>query len=367
MDNSELHYLTYDPDEIWNTMILNYVEAGGDILYPGDEKEILLRSVLADIVQVFAGADNALRMATLRYAVGGYLDVLGELRGCSRIEASAARARVTVTTNETGKTDVLEAGSSMTADGQVFYLLVDDLPLTGYQQTVTVDVVADRAGNAGNGLAKGTEMSLSFVNSGVRSIIVSEDATGGNEREEDEAYRNRIREYGLASITTGPQQQYEAVAKSTSSQVIDARALNLGPGKVGVYLILASDEGKDAVLKAVLDAMSADSVRPLTDDVSVYQAGDITYKLEVQYTPDNVNTSTAAITQAVKEYQEWQDNTIGRPFNPDRLIAAVYQAGAVRVTFGPESVFNGKNDIKYTEIGETERCKGTVVLSSTMM
>ena len=35
MDNTELHYLTYDPDEIWVEMMTNYVEAGGDILYPG--------------------------------------------------------------------------------------------------------------------------------------------------------------------------------------------------------------------------------------------------------------------------------------------------------------------------------------------
>ena len=107
MDNTELHYLTYDPDEIWDQMIENYVEAGGDILYPGDEKEMLLRSVQADIVQIFAGVDNALRMATLRYAVGPYLDVIGELRSCARIEASAATATVTITTNATGKSDVL--------------------------------------------------------------------------------------------------------------------------------------------------------------------------------------------------------------------------------------------------------------------
>jgi hypothetical protein len=35
--------------------------------------------------------DNALRMQTLRYAVGDYLDVLGEQRNCERIQASAAR------------------------------------------------------------------------------------------------------------------------------------------------------------------------------------------------------------------------------------------------------------------------------------
>ena len=94
MDNTELHYLAYDPEAIWEQMMINYVEAGGDTVYPGDEKYMLLRGVLADIVQVFAGVDNALRMQTLRYAIGEYLDVLGELRGCERIKATAATATV---------------------------------------------------------------------------------------------------------------------------------------------------------------------------------------------------------------------------------------------------------------------------------
>ena len=102
MDNTELHYLTYDPEQIWTEMITNYIAAGGDILYPGDEKEMLLRSVQADIVQVLAGVDNALRMQTLRYAVGEYLDVIGEMRGCIRIPATAAAAKVKI--NKKNKT-----------------------------------------------------------------------------------------------------------------------------------------------------------------------------------------------------------------------------------------------------------------------
>ena len=258
MDNTELHYLTYDPDAIWEQMMINYVEAGGDILYPGDEKYMLLRSVQEDIVQVFAGVDNALRMATLRYAVGDYLDVLGEQRSCPRIQATAATATVTITTNATGKTDVLEAGTAMTADGEIFYLLVEDLTLTGYAQTVTVEVVADRTGSVGNGLLAGSEMGLAITNSGVNSIIVATDASGGNEEEDDETYRARIREYGLASVSTGPEQQYEAVAKAVSSEILDAKALNLGAGNVGVYLLLASDTGAAAIMQSVLDALSAE-------------------------------------------------------------------------------------------------------------
>lgn len=365
MDNTETHYLTYDPDAIWEQMMANYVEAGGDILYPGDEKYMLLKSVELDIVQIFAGVDNALRMGTLRYAVGVYLDLLGEQRNCPRIQATRAEASVTITTNATGKTQILEAGTAMTGDGEVFYLLEDDLTLSGYAQTVTVPVVADRAGSAGNGLLKGTEMGLAITNSAVRKIVAASDAKGGNEEEDDDTYRDRIREYGLASVSTGPQRQYEAQAKAVSSEILDAKAVNEGGGNVGIYLILSSETGAAAILQSVKDKLSGVDTRPLTDNVAVYRAEDVPYVLNVQYSSDSSSDTSAAIAKAVAEYTSWQDETIGRPFNPDRLMAAIYQAGATRVIWGEGSKFNGNGTVTYTEIAETKRCKGQISLSKT--
>ena len=47
VDDTELHYVDYDAEKTWDEMMRVYLKEGGDILYPGDEKEILLRSVLA--------------------------------------------------------------------------------------------------------------------------------------------------------------------------------------------------------------------------------------------------------------------------------------------------------------------------------
>ena len=363
MDNTELHYVTFDPEEIWDEMITNYVNEGGDVLYPGDEKEMLLRSVQADIVQIFAGVDNALRMRTLRYAVGEYLDLYGEDRSCYRIEASPATATVNITTNATGESDTLEAGTTMTADGVIFYAFVEDLELTGYQQTVTVQVECTEAGSVGNGLLAGTEMELAIKNTGVNSIVVASDAAGGNEEEEDDEYRERIRAYGLAAITTGPYQQYEAAAEAVSSVILDAKALNMGAGSVGIYLIFSTQTGKEAIKAAVLAALSAINVRPLTDSVAVYEATDVSYQLDVQYVCDNSSQTLAAINAAVTDYQDWQDNEIGRAFNPDRLMAALYQAGCTRVTWLGTSNFDG-GTVEYTEIATNERCKGTITLTA---
>ena len=50
---------------------------------------------------------------------------------------------------------------------------------------------------------------------------------------------------------------------------------------------------------------------------------------------------------------------IGRAFNPDMLVAYIYQAGATLVTIANTSTFNGGSAV-YTAIGDTEHCTGTV-------
>ena len=361
MDNTELHYITYDPDEMWLEMMKNYIADGGDFLYPGDEKEMLLRSVQADVVQAFAAVDNALRMMTLRYAVKTYLEIYGEDRNCPRIMATSAKATVTITTKVTGEETVLEAGTKMTADGVIFYLLDEDTTLSGYQETLTASVTCERTGTVGNGLTTGTELALAITNKAIDSIIAATDAAGGNEIEEQETYRERIRKAGLTAVTTGPQQQYEAVAKAVSSEVIDAKAIN-SDGQVYIYLIISEDATAETVLQKVQEALSSSSVRPLTDQVSIFQATDVEYTLNVEYKSEIGISETAAISKAVSDYQTWQDDVIGRPFNPDRLMASLYSAGASQVSWGTGSNFNS-GSVEYTEITQAQRCKGTITIT----
>jgi len=362
MDDTELHYLYFDPDDVWDIMTEAYMDAGGDILYPGDEKEMLLRGVQAGMVQILASLDTSLRRQTLQYADGEYLDAIGDKRGCTRIAAQSATTTVEITTNATYAAETLEAGTTMTEDGQIFYELVNDLPISGLQETLTAEVICSSEGTAGNGLTKGAELVLSAPDANINRIVALADATGGTDEEEDDAYRERIREFGVASVTTGPKQQYEAAAKSASSEVLDANAVNGGAGVVDVYLIIESTSAseKKTVLGMVEKALSGTNVRPLNDQVVVSEATDIPYVLNLTYTSDGSSDTKEAIDDAITEYQDWQNKKIGRPFNPDRLVALIYQAGATRATIDSTSTFNGSSTIAYTEIEQGQRCTGTI-------
>lgn len=360
MNDNEVHYLTYDPDEIWAAMTQAYMEAGGDVLYPGDEKEILLRGVQAMLVQLFAGMDNAMRMATLRYAVRDYLNLYGEGRNCYRISAAAATAKVEIAFRTTNAARIIAKGTPLVApDGEMLYLLTADVNQTGYEEKVVADVVCSKTGGGGNGLLSGMQMQFLSPQDAVVGVYCVESASGGQDEEDDETYRERIRRYGLTSIATGPEVQYESAAMDVTSEILDANAVNGGAGIVNVYILLSSDVGADTIIEAVKEKLNARNVRPLTDQVVVAQAQAIPYTLNVRYATGDGRTIETAVTAAVEEYKRWQDETIGRAFNPDRLMAMVYQAGASRVIWGEGSQFNGRN-VEYTELDEKSHCRGVI-------
>lgn len=369
MDNTELHFLTFDPEEMYRDMTEIYMANGGEALYPGDEKEILLRGVQAIMVTGFAAVDNALRMSTLRYATGQYLDLIGENRGCERLGGNKAHAKVTFTFSSSSGT--VKKGTRITADGKTIYTVDMGMsianPIGGGASVgavITVNVTAEEAGEDGNLLTAGTEMQLLESNPKVVRIACTTSASGGTDKESDDDYRERIRNYGLTNNTTGPRLQYESRAKEASGEIIDVHAMRgtglLDNGTVNIVLLVPA--GQFSTIKPLVEAaLNDERVRPLTDIVVVQEAIANDYTLRVQYKQEAGSNISADVAKAVEEYQKWQDGKIGRAFNPDRLMAAIYSLGATRVVWGQGSNFEGE-PVEYTEILEDNCCKGTITV-----
>ena len=360
MDNSETHFVNYDADELWALIQNTYVQCGGDILYPGDEKEILLRAVQAIGVAIMADCDEGIRQNTLMYAQDEKLDIKGDDRSCVRIEATAAKATVEIVFRANSVAQTIPAGTELTADGVVLYHLTEDIAQTGGEQTVTATIECSTAGTLGNGLPDGTQMQFIQTNDAIQSITTTSEASGGQDEETDDAYRERIHMKGLTSVTTGTEESYRSAAMAVSSVILDARPLAVSDLTVCVYLLLSDDTGSAAIISAVTDALNPKSTRPLTDHVSAALATKVSYSLDVQYGVPTGTSIESAVAAAVEEYSDWQDKHIGRPFDPDKLKSLLYQAGATRVVFGSSSTFDGGSTIEYTEIEDNEVCSGTI-------
>lgn len=364
----ELHYLTYDPEAMWTQMHRTYLENGGDPLYPGDEKEMLLRGTMAILAQCYAAFDHAARMQTLRYAAGDYLDIIGEKRGIQRIRAVNATGKATVTITRGTSIYTIAAGTLMTDGARTFETLeAISIPAGSGNSIKEVSIQCTIAGKDGNGMPIGAELHLKEQDARVLSVIVSSLTVGGVDIENDEAYRDRIREGGFFGATTGPKGAYQARALTVSANIVDAGAYKKEPGVVCIALILAdglSQEEKAAIRAEVEDVLSDDATRPLTDTVVVEEAGEVSYLLNIDY---QIGASTAEdvltkLNAAVAEYQEWQDNTVGRMFDPFKLTSLLYNAGATMVKWVDGSHVDNLPVARH-QIDSNERLKGIVNLT----
>ena len=86
---------------------------------------------------------------------------------------------------------------------------------------------------------------------------------------------------------------------------------------------------------AILAACNDENIRPLTDQVSVEDAEEVTYNITMTYYLSRDSTESAATIQAkvedaVDEFIAWENARIGRDINPSKLNQLVIEAGAKR-------------------------------------
>ena len=106
-------------------------------------------------------------------------------------------------------------------------------------------------------------------------------------------------------------------------------------GEVTVLFLLESGIPADSDVTGMAEHLSAKTIRPLTDKLTVQAPTIVTYNLELAYYIDRADSAQASTIQtkvaaAIADYKIWQQ-AIGRDINPSQLIRRVMDAGAKRV------------------------------------
>ena len=282
------------------------------------------------------------RQAFPQTAWGEELDLHGAQRGLPRREAKQAAGVLTFSRYLPLDFDlVIPAGTVAASGGEeaVEYETTEEGTLTAGELTVDVPARAVAGGAQGNA-ASGYINTLVTPVSGIDYVVNEAAFTGGEDREPDDSYRERIRMAPLAFSTAGPSGAYEYFALSADPSVGDVYVVRMSPGVVGIYVVKTGGvipEAGDPVLQAVLDACDDKTRRPLTDSVQVMPAVASNTTISAQYwisAADQARASSiqSAVAQAVDEYKAWQTEQIGRAINPDELRKRMLNAGASRIT-----------------------------------
>lgn len=222
---SELNFIEVNANTIISDILEELENGVNEPLYPGDERRIFGEALAAVIVQVYNTVNDACRQKMLRYARGDVLDALGENRDTARLDPTYAKTILRFGINETVSSNIIiPAGLRVTGDFVHYFLVDTTVVLYAGSSYVDVSATAEVGGTEYNNIGIG-ELSQVVDVSDVPLIdyVTNTEATaGGGDREDDEAYRERIREAENRLSTAGPVKAYKYWAMSANPRITDA-------------------------------------------------------------------------------------------------------------------------------------------------
>lgn len=337
----EIKFAETDAAVVENRIITTYEDQTGQSLAPGDPVRLLMSTIAMYIVQQRVLIDFTGKQNLLYYAVNDYLDHQGVITDTERLAASQALTTMRFAlAAQQASVVTIPYGTRVTPDGTLFFATTQAAEIPAGEVFVDVPVSCQTSGSAGNGYLPGQILQL-VDRAGALGLIESVEnlttTTGGAEGEDDEALRERIQWAPEKYSVAGPTGAYRFWAKSVSPAIDDVQAYSPQPGQMAIVLLMADGElPSSALLDATTAALSADTLRPLCDEVLVRPPEVVAFDIEFIY---YINTEQqaiataiqAAVQQAVSDYQAWQRARLGRDIDPSQLIHLVKQAGAGRV------------------------------------
>lgn len=336
-DLPEVSFVQTDPEAIKAEIVSRYEAAAGRTLATADPIRIFLLSVADELIQQRVLINMAAQSNLLSYATGEYLDALGEYLLVSRLPAAKAVTNIRFTLSQAlEEVYVIPSGTEVT-NGIVTFATDEELIIAAGDLTGDVAASCTVPGVAGNGYLPGQLTTIVRPMTFVDMAENTNETYGGADSESDEDYAERIRLAPNAFSVAGPIKAYIFYTKSVSSAIIDVSVDSPTPGVVNVYPLLEGGVIPDqTLLDKVLETLSDEDVRPLTDDVHALQATAVPYTIEVHYFIKNADKNKgtaiqAAVTEAVEKYRLWQQGKIGRDIVPAELVRAVMNAGACRI------------------------------------
>lgn len=229
---TDIHFVTTDAAEIYDTVVSLLEENVGEPLYPGDERRIYGEAIVAVFVSLFNKIDDTGRQALLKYARGEVLDALGERLGVTRLTSFPAKTLLSFSVDEPlDRNVVIPKWTKATADSSVYFATDEEAVLQAGTYSVTVPASAVTEGEAGNNYGVGTVKTLvdlvPYI-SKVTNVTVSSGGDSGEAytEEGDNRLRERIRLAPSALSTCGPEEAYVYMAKSADARISDVTAVS---------------------------------------------------------------------------------------------------------------------------------------------
>lgn len=332
-------------DDVQKALIADYeeymtaIEGRSVSLGRASAHRAILNAAAVQIYLAMQYIDRAGKQNLLKYSYGDYLDNLALLRGVQRRAASAATTTLQFTASAARTSAIgIPEGTRVAAQGSTLYFKTSEYAeIPAGSTSVTVSAVCTVAGAAANATAAGELTVIVDPVPYIASVTNTTDAAGGAEIEDDDTLKERIYLAPGAYSTAGAAEAYIYHAKQYSAAVGDVVvSADHDAGEVNIVFLDSDGAAPNSEMIAGLkNYLSANTIRPLTDEVNVAAPADVNYTISLTYYISKSDSAQAesiqaAVSSAVETFVTWQ-RTIGRDINPSKLTALIIAAGAKRV------------------------------------
>lgn len=338
MTKPDLSFVDIDMDALEAQAKSLLEENLGYTIAPASPIFLLVKSFLAIILNQQVLLDWAAKQNLLAFASNDYLSALGQLVGCERIPATAATTAVQINLSaERQSSTTIAKGTRITADNQTFFSLDEEVVFAPGETQKTSTATCLSLGEIGNGFAAGELNLIVDPQPFLQSIVNITTSDGGADAEDDESLRERIHIAPESFACAGPEGAYVAKTKEVSSLIADVAVASSAPQHVDIYLLMTDGQPpSDQIINMVQEHLSAKTVRPLNDIVTVHAPNPVNYSLDVTcYISNDDSAQDAQIISsaesAVDEFISWQSSCLGRDLNPSKLVSLLMNAGVKRV------------------------------------
>ena len=336
----DIEFVDTDTNTLVESLVSAYERLTGITLAPASPERLFIVWVVYIIVQQRVLINWAAKQNLPRYAKGEYLESMAEIfKGVERLQAQAATTTIRFAISQAlTSAQLIPAGTRVTTiDGSLTFATANDAYVAIGDTYVDVLARCQTEGVIGNGYVPGQISAIVDVFPYFESCANTTTSAGGSEAEDDTSLYKRMRESEDTYSTAGSIGAYIYFAKSVNSSIADVKVTSPDPGEVNVYILMNGGElPGDEIIDAVEAALSADTVRPLTDHVTVLAPSTVSYDINFTYyipsdSPISADAIENAVATAVAEYKAWQSAVMGRDINPSKLTSLLMQTGIKRV------------------------------------
>ena len=331
-------------DAMMQRLVTNYEQKYKEVtgktvsLGAADPARIQLYAIALDLYQIEQYVDRAGKQDLLKYSYGEFLDNLAGNRRVIRQRPAAARTTIRFTLSETRDHAIgIPAGTRLTNGNGVYFQTEEYAEAAAGSKYVDAEAVCTTQGIGGNDFLKGQINILVDPLPYVESIENITDTAGGTDLEDDLSLAERTYLAPSGYSTAGPQDAYTFWAKTYNTDIGSVLPTSPEPGEAVIYILMrdGSMPGEE-VIRGLENFYQDESIRPMTDLVSVSAPDEKPFDIELTYYIARSNHASATAIQArvdaaIQDFISWQTTEIGRDINPTELIRRVREAGAKRV------------------------------------